>query len=88
MTLSAPPTVTVRVVLFARYAEALGTEALALTVPAPARVSDAVAALRAHAGGSALPVRPLCAVNLSQVTPDHVLAAGDELAILPPMAGG
>jgi len=35
-----------------------------------------------------LPERPLCAVNLSHVLPTHLLRDGDEVAILPPLAGG
>jgi molybdopterin synthase sulfur carrier subunit len=44
--------------------------------------------LRALPGGERLPPKPLCAVNLSQVRLDTPLNTGDELALLPPLAGG
>jgi molybdopterin converting factor small subunit len=37
---------------------------------------------------AALPKQPLCAVNLAHVLPAHSLRDGDEVAILPPLAGG
>jgi len=81
-------TVTVRVLLFASYAELLGSDALELVLESPARVGDALARLRAFPGGERLPAKPLCALNLTQVEPDTLLGAGDELAILPPLSGG
>jgi molybdopterin converting factor small subunit len=88
MTLTAPSVVVVRVLLFARYAEVFGTDTLALELPAPATVADVIAHLRAAPGGDTLPPRPLCAVNLAQVPDTTPLAAGDEVALLPPLAGG
>ena len=81
-------TVTVRVLLFASYAELLGSDALELVLESPARVSDALTRLRACPGGERLPSKPLCALNLTQVEPDTLLGSGDELAILPPLSGG
>jgi len=81
-------TVTIRVLLFASYAELLGSDALEMVLENPARVSDALERLRAVPGGDRLPPKPLCALNLSQVEPDTVLRVGDELAILPPLSGG
>ena len=81
-------TVTIRVLLFASYAELLGSDVLEMVLENPARVSDAVERLRAFPGGDRLPPKPLCALNLTQVEPDTVLRAGDELAILPPLSGG
>ena len=81
-------TVTVRVLLFASYAELLGSDALEMVLESPARVSDALTRLRAFPGGERLPSKPLCALNLTQVEPDTLLGAGDELAILPPLSGG
>jgi len=81
-------TVTVRVLLFASYAELLGSDALELVLESPARVSDALARLSASPGGERLPAKPLCALNLTQVEPDTLLRAGDELALLPPLSGG
>ncbi len=79
--------VTVR--LFARYADVLGTEAVVLNVPAGATVADALQWLRQQMpAAQQLPRQPLCAVGLKQVLREHVLADGDELALLPPVAGG
>ena len=81
-------TVTVRVLLFASYAELLGRDALELQLESPATVGDAVQRLRSEPGGNRLPARLLCALNLTQVGPGARLATGDELALLPPLAGG
>lgn len=88
MTLATPSTVTVHVLLFARYAEVLGADAVTLELPVPATVADVVLRLREAPGGAALPPRPLCAVNLVQVSDTTRLDAGDEIAVLPPLAGG
>jgi len=80
---------TVRVLLFARYAELAGTAATELTLSARATVADVLRDLRARfPGAAALPERPLVAVNLRQVPMDHPVVAGDEVAILPPLSGG
>jgi len=85
---SAVATLTVRVLLFASYAEALGLDVLDLSLDGGATVGDAVEQLRSRPGGGSLPPKPLCAVNLSQARLDTRLATGDELALLPPLAGG
>jgi molybdopterin converting factor small subunit len=87
---SAPAsTLTVRVLLFASYAELLGRDAIELALEHPATVSDALDRLRSLTGGAErLPHRPMCAVNLAQAAADDLLSDGDELAILPPVAGG
>jgi sulfur-carrier protein len=88
MPTAAAATVTLRVLLFASYAETLGFDSVDLTLDSPATVSDVLERLRALPGGEKLPPRPLCALNLSQVSADAPLSRGDELAILPPLAGG
>src|SRR5262249_7148683 len=80
--------VTVRVLLFASYAEALGHAAVTLTVPAPATIAAVLDALHRQPGGDLLPERPLVAVNLEQAGLDSPVKAGDEIAVLPPLAGG
>ena len=79
---------TVRVLLFASYADRLGLDTIALTLPAPATVGTVLERLRALPGGDQLPPRPLCARNLAHVGLDALLSGGDEIAILPPLAGG
>jgi molybdopterin synthase sulfur carrier subunit len=81
-------TVTFRVLLFASYAETLRLDSIDLTLESPATVADALERLRVLPGGDKLPPKPLCALNLSQVSSNTPLSGGDELAILPPLAGG
>lgn len=80
--------VRVRVVLFGSYAERLGTDTLELTLPAPAEIGTVVTYLRGLPGGDQLPARPLAAVNLAHVAAETEVKDGDEIAILPPLAGG
>ena len=88
MPAAATSALTVRVLLFASYADTLGFESIELSFEPPAIVGDALDRLRALPGGERLPPRPLCALNLTHVRPDASLSSGDELAILPPLAGG
>jgi molybdopterin converting factor small subunit len=81
-------TVTVRVLLFASYAELLGRDALELQLESPSTVADAIERLRSEPGGNRLPPKLVCALNLAQVGPRARLTTGDELALLPPLAGG
>lgn len=87
--MSSTPGVSVSVRLFARYAEILGTERLTVDVPPPVTVAAVLDRLRSqHPAAAALPGRPLVAINLRQVPLDAAVAAGDELALLPPLSGG
>ena len=88
MPAAAPSRLTVRVLLFASYAESLGAETLEVTVSSPATVGGVVERLRALPGGRLLPPKPLCARNLAHADSAEPVADGDEIAILPPMAGG
>jgi molybdopterin converting factor small subunit len=88
MPAAAPSIVTVRVLLFASYAEQLGAESLDLPLPSPATVADVVDRLRALPGGRLLPPKPLCARNLAHAGQTDRVSEGDEIAILPPLAGG
>lgn len=81
-------TFTVRVLLFASYADTLGLDSVELSLEHPATVGTALERLRALPGGHRLPPRPLCALNLTHVRLDAPLSVGDELAILPPVSGG
>jgi len=86
---AAQATLTVSVRLFARYAEVTGVERLELALRNGATVADLLATLRIQVPGFAqLPARLLCAVNLVHVLPSQTLRDGDEVAILPPLAGG
>jgi molybdopterin converting factor subunit 1 len=74
--------VTVR--LFAQLRERAGTGELSLELPDGARVRDALDELGGLADG--LPV--VMAVNREYADGDAPLAAGDELALIPPVSGG
>ena len=88
-TVSAPPA-TVRLLLFAIYRELAGGRGeLEVTIPPGADVAAALAAARARVPAfSRLPERPAVAVNRVYADLDTPLADGDELALLPPVAGG
>ena len=79
-------TVTVR--LFASYAESLGKSEVEMSIRDGATVADVVRSITATSGSSALPPSPLVAVNCVYATPETLLANGDEVAIIPPVAGG
>ncbi|MGQ0640629.1 MAG: MoaD/ThiS family protein [Gemmatimonadaceae bacterium] len=78
----------VGVLLFASYADALGTRSLSVTLPQGARVRDALEYVRALPGADRLPPAPLVAVNAEYAPLDQSLSAGDEIAFIPPVAGG
>ncbi len=88
MTNTTTSSISVRVLLFASYAERLGRDVVELKLPPGATVGDVVFAIRALPGGGELPDRPLTARNLEHCALDAPVVAGDEIAILPPMAGG
>lgn len=74
----------VSVRLFAGLRERFGSDSLQLELADGASVADALAALsgQVDAGGC------LLAVNREYADDDLVLAAGDELALIPPVSGG
>jgi molybdopterin converting factor small subunit len=79
----------VRVLLFATYADIVGQGTVDLAVPPPATVADVLRELRANIpAAQRLPSRPLVAVNRVHAAGDTPVSDGDELAVLPPMAGG
>ncbi len=80
---------TVQVRFFARYAELVGRSATAVSLTFPATVGDVVRLVRERLpGAGAIPERPLAAVNLKHVKLDAPVQDGDEVALLPPIAGG
>lgn len=79
----------VKVLFFASLADQLGVRELELELPAAARVSDALDRLtQTHPDLAAQRETLAVAVNLAYVDPAHVLADGDELALIPPVSGG
>jgi len=81
--------ISVRCRLFARYAEIVGQEEVTLELRRNTTVGQAVDVLRQRVpNGDRLPERPMVAVNQEHALAGHVLDDGDEMALLPPLAGG
>jgi molybdopterin converting factor subunit 1 len=78
----------VTVLLFASYADALGASSMQLELPPHATVADVLADLRGRPGADQLPPAPLVAVNQRYARTDSAVRAGDEVAVIPPVAGG
>ncbi len=78
----------VTVLLFASYADALGASSLSLDLPAGATVGDVLAELMSRPGADRLPPSPLMAVNQRYASADSPVRSGDEVAVIPPVAGG
>jgi molybdopterin converting factor subunit 1 len=78
----------VRVLLFASYADAIGKSELALELPHGSRVSDVLARVKTMASGKRIPEKPMVAVNQRYARDDQTVTAADEVAIIPPVAGG
>lgn len=79
---------TITVLLFASYADAFGRTQLDVAAPQGVTVADIVARVRSEGGANRLPPRPLVAVNHEYADYDRVLVADDEVALIPPVAGG
>lgn len=79
---------TVRVLLFASYADAVGRPEVMLDLPDGALVRDVLARVRSMTSGSRVPEKPLVAVNQRYARDDQAVSAADEVAIIPPVAGG
>lgn len=78
----------VPVLLFASYADAFGSREVVAPIAAPCRVVELVDALRMLPGGDRLPARPLVAVNQAWAGAEMLVAEHDEVALIPPVAGG
>jgi molybdopterin converting factor subunit 1 len=80
---------TITVLLFASYADAFGQPSVSVTLPQGATVAEMITRLGDLAAGRGpLPTTPMVAVNQAYARYDHVLSAGDEVAVIPPVAGG
>jgi molybdopterin converting factor subunit 1 len=80
--------VRVRALFFASYRDVMGAHQLELELGEGSTVADLVEAVRARRGGDQLPESPPVAVNQEYSAPDTVLRDGDEVAFIPPVAGG
>jgi molybdopterin converting factor small subunit len=77
----------VTVLLFSSYAEALGTNSLSLELGSGAVASDILRQVREMAAPRVLPPA-LVAVNQQYASRESPLSPNDEIAIIPPVAGG
>ena len=79
----------VRVKFLARYAELVGREEIELPLPQPATVAEIVRQAKHQLPAARqLPEHLLAAVNFHHVQLDAAVRDGDEVALLPPLAGG
>jgi molybdopterin converting factor small subunit len=78
---------TLRVLLFASWADALGSRAVDVDVADDATAGDVLAALEMKGAGAGLP-RPALAVNRCIVPLHARVGRDDEVAVIPPVAGG
>lgn len=79
---------TIKVLLFASYADAIGAPEIRLELPEGSRVRDVLDRVLQMASGKRVPEHPMVAVNERYAFDDQKVSAGDELAIIPPVAGG
>lgn len=80
---------TVRSLFFATYRDMAGSDELLVELPPTSTVEDLVRELRAaRAGLAALPPEPVVAVNMEYAPLSTSLREGDEVAFIPPVAGG
>ena len=75
--------------LFAAHREMAGAASVVVQLPAGATVGALLSSLRGRGGRWAdLPERSAVAVNRRYAGEATVLAEGDEVALIPPVAGG
>lgn len=80
---------TVQTLFFAAYRDLVGTSRLDVHLADGATVADLVRELRGRgAPFDGLPREPAVAVNRAYAALDATLGAGDEVAFIPPVAGG
>jgi molybdopterin converting factor subunit 1 len=80
--------VTVTVLFFASYADKLGCSSVGLELAHGSTVANVLDSVRSMPGASYLPPLPLVAVNRTYAREGTVLKDGDEVALIPPVAGG
>jgi molybdopterin converting factor subunit 1 len=79
---------TIRVRFFASLRERLRSSEVLRELPSGATVADLVTALQGDFPAFADSGRVSIAVNAEYVDAQHVLADGDEVALIPPVSGG
>lgn len=82
-------TLSVRTLFFAAYRDLVGAREVSVELDGEPTVADLVRSLRARGDGFArLPEDPAVAVNRRYAAPTDPVRAGDEVALIPPVAGG
>lgn len=77
--------------VFAAFADVVGASHTTVSIESPATVGALRRALAQRAGERGWPAaiaRALIAVNLEYAADDDPVRAGDEVALIPPVAGG
>ena len=86
---SGDATMEVRTLFFAAYRDLVGAAEIDFELPPGSTVADLVRSLRERgAPYDRLPADPAVAVNQAYALGDPVLSHGDEVAFIPPVAGG
>lgn len=80
--------ISVRTLFFGVYGELAARREGSAELAAESTVGDLVETLRGPGGLTWLPARVVVAVNQRYVEPETRLADGDEVALIPPVAGG
>ena len=78
----------VTVQLFASYAEAFGGSSIQIPIDQGSTVADLVRHIRSLPAGLILPPQPRVAVNRKFASLDQIIEGSDEIAVIPPVAGG
>jgi molybdopterin synthase catalytic subunit len=80
--------VKVKSLFFASYRDLIGTDELVVDLPEGSTVADLTSVVRARAGSERLPDVVVTAVNQEYASSEKELRNGDEVAFIPPVAGG
>ena len=78
----------VRLLFFAHYRDLAGHDEIELELPSGSTARAAVERLRTDPRLGSLPTEPAIAVNRTYASLNDALSDGDEIALIPPVAGG
>jgi len=78
----------IRVRLFGVYREVAGSEEVEVRLPPRSTVGELRAALSERLGAAAAMSGTAVALNRRYATEEDVVSPGDEVALIPPVAGG
>ena len=78
----------VKSLFFAVYRDLIGDDELEFELPEGATVAELLSLVRSRAGNGMLPNSLVVAVNHEYASAETELHDGDEIAFIPPVAGG